>query len=158
TFSTAASAFAGLGEWDGFADLLKHYDNRAFAFNHPTLHVSPSDNMEQFWQMLPEGATLECDIVTHSRGGLVGRELIERATKRQMGKRKLNVRRAVFVAGPLDGTVLADGQHMFDFMDRYTNLLTWLPDTFSTLMLEALLAAVRLLAHGGLPGLPGLHS
>jgi len=158
TFSTAASAFDGLSRWEGFADLLKHYGNRAFAFNHPTLHVSPSDNMEKLAQMLPNDIALDCDIITHSRGGLVGRELIERMTEKQLDKRKLNIRRAVFVAGPLDGTVLADGDHMFDFMDRYTNLLTLLPDTVSTLTLEGLLAAVRLLAHGGLPGLPGLHS
>jgi hypothetical protein len=158
TFSTAASAFDGLSRWEGFADLLNHYGNRAFAFNHPTLHVSPADNMEKLAQMLPNDISFDCDIITHSRGGLVGRELIERMTEKQLGGRKLNIRRAVFIAGPLDGTVLADGQHMFDFMDRYTNLLTWLPDTASTLTLEALLAAVRLLAHGGLPGLPGLHS
>jgi hypothetical protein len=158
TFSTAASAFDGLRKWKGFPGLLKYYGNRAFAFDHPTLHVSPSENMERLCQMLPKGISLDCDIITHSRGGLVGRELIERITGKQLGGRKLSIRRAVFVAGPLDGTVLADGQHMFDFMDRYTNLLTWLPDTVSTLTLEALLAAVRLLAHGGLPGLPGLHS
>ena len=158
TFSTAGSAFDGLRRWNGFSGLLKHYGNRALAFNHPTLHVSPSENMQWLCHSLPKGISLECDIITHSRGGLVGRELIERMTAKQLGGRKLNIRRAVFVAGPLDGTVLADGKHMFDFMDRYTNLLTWLPDTASTLTLEAVLAAVRLLAHGGLPGLPGLHS
>ena len=79
--------------------------------------------MEKLAQMLPNDIALDCDIITHSRGGLVGRELIERMTEKQLDKRKLNIRRAVFVAGPLDGTVLADGEHMFDFMDRYTNLL-----------------------------------
>jgi hypothetical protein len=158
TFSTAASAFGELTEWEGFTDLLNRYGNRVFAFNHPTLHASPAENMEELCRMLPEKATLECDIVTHSRGGLVGRELIERVTENRLAGRKLTIRRAVFVAGPLDGTALADGKHMFAFIDRHTNLLTWLPDTAFTLTLEGVLAAVRLLAHGGLPGLPGLHS
>lgn len=158
TFSTAEAAFGQFGKWDEFADLLTQYGNRAFAFNHPTLHASPSENMEQLCQLLPPGIDLECDVVTHSRGGLIARELIERVTDEQLAGRKLTIRRAVFVAGPLDGTALADGAHLFDFIDRYTNLLTALPDTAFTLTIEAVLTAVKLLAHGALSGLPGLQS
>lgn len=158
TFSTAGSGFLHFAEWDGLPDLLSHYGGRAFAFNHPTMHASPAENAEQFFQMLPPESAFECDLITHSRGGLVGRELIERATDQLLAGRKLSIRRAIFVAAPQNGTALADGEHLLDFIDRYTNLLTWLPDTAFTLILEALLAALKLLAHGGLPGLPGLHS
>lgn len=158
TFSTTEAAFGQFGKWDEFADLLTQYGNRAFAFNHPTLHASPSENMEQLCQLLPPEIDLECDVVTHSRGGLIARELVERASAEQLAGRKLTIRRAVFVAGPLNGTALADGAHLFDFIDRYTNLLTALPDTAFTLTMEGVLAAVKLLAHGALAGLPGLQS
>jgi hypothetical protein len=48
----------------------KYGDDRMIAFDHPTLSVSPIDNVLKLLPSLPDGARLH--IVTHSRGGMIG--------------------------------------------------------------------------------------
>jgi hypothetical protein len=156
TFSTARSAFAELPAATREA-LASRYGGRVLAFDHPTLHHSPHENVRELFARLPEGTPLEVDIVSHSRGGLVGRELIERQADFAAAGRTLRVRKAIFVAVPNLGTILTDGDHGLDLLDRYTNLLTDLPDDAFTLTLEGVLALAKILAHGALVGLPGLN-
>ncbi len=157
TFSTTRSAFAELPPttWGELATL---YGGRLFAFDHPTLHHSPQDNAQTFLSMLPEGADLDLDIVTHSRGGLVGRELTERLADFRAGGRRVRVRKAVLVAAPNLGTLLTDSRHGVTLLDRYTFLFAELPDDAFTLSMEGLFMLAKLLVHGALHGLPGLRS
>jgi hypothetical protein len=108
--------------------------------------------------MLPAGTTLELDILTHSRGGLVAREMIERAADYPTEGRTVRVRQAALIAAPNLGTILTNADHGLDLLDRYTNLLTILPDDAFTLTIEAVLALLKVAAHGALGGLPGLRS
>jgi hypothetical protein len=156
TFSTARSAFSDFPPALHEA-LAVQYGGRVFAFDHPTLHHSPQENAQEFFTRLPQGASLDLDIVTHSRGGLLGRELIEQQTHFASAERKIRVHKAIFVAAPNLGTILTDGDHGVDLLDRYTNLLTDLPDDAFTLTMEGVLALVKILAHGALVALPGLN-
>jgi hypothetical protein len=128
-----------------------------FAFNHPSLHQSPQDNVRQMLNDIPAGVSLELDIMTHSRGGLVGRELVERQAGLNAGGKRVRVCRALLVASPNQGTILTDPDNGLDLLDRYTNLLTNLPDNAYTLTLEGILAVAKLLGYGALTGLPGLR-
>lgn len=156
TFSSGASAFADLSA-TAKDSLVKRYEGRVFAFDHPTMHHSPRENVQTFFEMLPPDTTLELDILTHSRGGLVGRELIEHQSDCSTAGRDIRVCKAVLVAAPNVGTILADGDHGIDLLDRYTNLLTDLPDDAFSFTIEGVLALVKIMAHGALEGLPGLN-
>ncbi len=157
TFSTAEAGFGQLPA-ETIASLAQLYDGRMFAFDHPSLYHSPADNVRQMLEMLPPGADLELDIVTHSRGGLVGRELTERLEHYLTGGRRLHVRRAIFVAAPQRGTILTDSEHGIEMLDRYTNLFTDLPDDAFTISMEALFMLGKLLYHGACHTLPGILS
>ena len=156
TFSSAQAGFASFVTSPTFDALAAHYGQRVFAFNHPSLHCDPSDNVQIFFEQLPDGVALDIDIVTHSRGGLIGRELMHQLAERQ--RPDIHLKRAVLVAAPNQGTVLARGESWFDLIDRYTNLLTKLPDNVYTLVMEGVLALVRLVARGSVKGLPGLNA
>jgi len=135
--------------------LYNRYQQRMFAFDHPTMSESPEKNINWFFRQLPNDANLNVDIVCHSRGGLVSRELARRTTT---GRPSVSVDRIVFVAAPNAGTILTDGKHMNDFIDSYTNLLQLFPDNAVTDTLEAIIAVVKQLAVDILEGLEGLES
>lgn len=157
TFSTAEASFGGMFEHD-FKSLAAHYGQRVIAFNYPSLHHTPTQNAQKFLAMLPENISLEVDIVTHSRGGLVAREFTERLTGLETGGRKIKIGKVLFVAAPHRGTILTDEKNGLDLIDRYTNFLTNLPDEAFLITIEAILALVKLVGHGTLKGLPGLQS
>jgi hypothetical protein len=157
TFSRAAATF-GLLPCSTMEGLIRAYGGRVFAFDHPTLHHSPQENVSRFYEMLPEGSTLDLDVLTHSRGGLVAREMIERPSDYAAAGRTMRLRHAVLIAVPNLGTILTNADHGLDLLDRYTNLLTILPDNAFTLTIEGVLALVKVVAHGALESLPGLRS
>jgi hypothetical protein len=88
----------------------------------------------------------------------VSRLLAERQADLALGSRSVRVGRVVFVGTPNAGTTLADADHMGDFIDAYTNLLTFLPDTGITEVLAAVVTVAKQLAVGAVKGLPGLQS
>ncbi|MBM4422664.1 MAG: hypothetical protein FJ030_04635 [Chloroflexi bacterium] len=157
TFSTSEGSYALLLK-STLEKLAHHYGGRIFAFNHPSLHHSPAQNAQTFFDMLPEGISLELDVMTHSRGGLVGRELTERQMDVNTGGRAVKIHKSLMVASPNQGTILVDEENAVNLIDRYTNLLTNLPDNAYTLTIEGILMLVKLLAHGALKGLPGLSA
>lgn len=138
------------------------YGGRIFGFDHPSLHHSPAENAEMLLKMLaerlPEGTSLECDVVTHSRGGLVVRALVEQLAKGGNAKARIKLRRVILVASPNQGTPLVKPDHMVDFLDRYTNLVTNLPDNIFTYFIEGILTVVKLAYHSAAHALPGLAS
>ena len=153
TFSAAHHAFS-LMKGETLQVLSDFYDGRTFAFDHWTLSHDPSDNMEWLTQQIPrELPTLELDIVCHSRGGLVAREL---ATSLWEHTNLVRVKRIVFVATPNDGTLLAQPDHMVKMLDRYTNAIQFLPSGAVEAVLGPIVAAVKTLSHAGLEHLPGL--
>lgn len=151
TFSRAHSAFGGL-DLETLQTLYDRYQGRVFAFEHPTLSEDPSQNVQWLVGQIPAATRLKLDVVCHSRGGLVTRELA------RGGMPHVAVRRIVFAGTPNAGTLLTDAQHMGDFIDTYTNLLQWFPDNGVTEVLEAVITVLKQLAVGVLQGLDGLQS
>jgi hypothetical protein len=156
TFSSAHSAFAGLTR-DDVAALSEAYGGRLYAFDHFTLSHSPERNIAEFVSRLPQGAKFDSDIVCHSRGGLVARELVERKAANGLDNR-LDVGKVVFVGAANAGTILAEPDHMVNMIDRFTSAINMLPDGPATWLLESVITAVKVVGHGGLRSLDGLAS
>jgi hypothetical protein len=154
TFSTSHTAFGGLTS-ETLAALHDLYGGRVLAFDHPTLSVTPQHNVERLLELLPSGRRLELDVVTHSRGGLVGRILAGALQPVD----EVHVRRLVFGATPNLGTALTDADHLVHFLDRMTTLLNLVPPgpaSVVTSMLEAIVTVVKVVGRAGLTGLDGL--
>ncbi|MFL6246342.1 MAG: esterase/lipase family protein [Thermoanaerobaculia bacterium] len=151
TFSRSYSAFSGL-DLQTMEELYDRYQGRVFAFEHPTLSDDPRENVAWLLNHIPDSAKINCDIICHSRGGLVSRELA------RANSPKINIDRIVFVAVPNAGTILTNAKHMGDFIDSYTNLLQAFPDNAVTDTLEAIITVVKQLAVGALGGLGGVQS
>jgi hypothetical protein len=156
TFSTAHSAFAGLTAED-VAALSAAYGGRLYALDHFTLSHSPTRNVEEFVGRLPVGLAFNSDIVCHSRGGLVSREIVEKRTTNGLDGR-LKVGKVVFVGAANAGTILTQPDHMVHMIDRFTTAIDVLPDGPVTWILEAIIAAIKVIGHGGLKSLDGLAS
>src|SRR4029079_19326902 len=127
TFSNAASAYRGLADSNFFDRVKDAYGDRIFAFDHFSLSRTPEQNARMLLEGLPEQATT-FDVVTHSRGGLVLRNLVER--NKQFGdlSRRFKLGRAVLVASPNDGTPLATPKRGDETIGWIANLLELFPD------------------------------
>jgi len=147
TFSTAHGGFGGIPR-ETMAALHEKYAGRVAAFDHHSVSVTPEKNAELLAGLVPEGAVLEVDLVTHSRGGLVGREIAAAGG--------LDVRGLVMVASPNAGTILADRKHLSDLLDRITDLAQFVPDNGVTDTLGIVFAVVKQLAVGAVGGLDGI--
>jgi beta-lactamase superfamily II metal-dependent hydrolase/pimeloyl-ACP methyl ester carboxylesterase len=124
------------------------YDDRMIAFDHPTLAATPRQNAEDLLERL-DGHEMSLDILAHSRGGLVARELA-----RMTEGSRIDIRSIVFVASPNAGTPLADPDRPSGLLDGVTNLVGNLPGADGFALVLELLADVVL--QGALPGLRGL--
>jgi hypothetical protein len=127
TFSSTVGAFGGLGaqEWgtDFLETALDHYD-AVLGFDHRTLSVDPLENAAELLPLLralktPTAPTI--DVITHSRGGLVTRSLIELLLPFERDW-KPRVEHVVFVAATNGGTGLAKPENWHDFVNLYTNI------------------------------------
>jgi hypothetical protein len=157
TLSRAHTAFGRLPP-DYVGQLQRRFDGRVFAFDHFTLSEDPKQNVEWLARQIPDGATLDLDIVCHSRGGLVSRVLAEKQSELSLGSKTVRVRKVVFVAVPNAGTPLTDAKYLGDLVDTYTNLLNFLPDTGVVEVLEGVLTVTKHLTLGVLKGLDGLQA
>jgi len=147
TFSTPHGGFGGIPR-ETMAALHLKYDGRVAAFEHSSISVTPKKNAELLAGLVPDGTLLEVDLITHSRGGLVGRELAAAGD--------LPVHGLVMVASPNAGTLLADRKHLSDLLDRVTDLAQFVPDNGVTDTLGIVFAVVKQLAVGAVGGLDGI--
>ena len=152
TFSTCGT-FAPLGGVT-IAELSRRYAGRVFAFNHPTMAADPRDNAVAFLSAIPPSLKLEVDIVCHSRGGLVAREIA--ALGQTQGS--VNVRQIVFVGATNAGTTLADADHMVDMIDRFTTIAKFIPPGPAQKIVDALVLVLKVVGHGFLDDLEGLKA
>ncbi|MCF2527833.1 esterase/lipase family protein [Yinghuangia soli] len=154
TFSTCHGGFSGLDQATVQA-LHERYEGRVIAFDHPTVSFSLTHNIDKLLELTHATGPLDVDIVAHSRGGLVARELIRR---QHAPDAKYRVRKVVFAATPNNGTPLADPDHVVRFIDRYANLAGLLPGPAAVAgdILSGLMTAVQILGHAGLASLDGL--
>ncbi len=160
TASRTHKAFALLPE-DLVSELKSRYQGRVFAFDHPTLSVSPTDNVKWLADTLKSiqpKSPLEVDIVAHSRGGLVGRVICECPAEAGLDSGLLSVVNLVMVATPNAGTPLANRKHLGSFVDTLTNCLEFFPDNPATDTLDIVLEVLKQIAVGVIGGLDGLQS
>ena len=157
TFAMAHTAFSALPP-DLLTELDRRYAGRLLALDHHTVSVTPGANIEWLAGALDAAGVhgpLVLDVVTHSRGGLVGRALAEQSAALGVGDR-LAVRNLVMVAPPNAGTALADPEHLGALLDRMTNLLQFLPDNGVTDTAALILSVLKQLAVGMFGGLEGI--
>ena len=147
TGSSSAGSFAelyGKGKNQAWDTIYQSYgEGNVLAFQHRTLTQSPLDNVLELVKQLP--SSIELDVITHSRGGLVGdvlarfsadskgfdeteRGVLELAERRdldviksiqkEISDKQIKVRNMVRVACPANGTTLASKR-----MDFLLNIL-----------------------------------
>jgi pimeloyl-ACP methyl ester carboxylesterase len=156
TFSTTKGAFGGLPA-KTMANLIKRYDGRVIAFDHPTIADDPFENARQFFDIVGDRA-LELDVVCHSRGGLVARAIAERPKQVDRAANSVRVNRIVFVGVPNAGTILADAKHWEELVNRFTTILSLVPGPGVTDVLESVLALVKSIAVKTATKLDGLSA
>lgn len=150
TFSRAHTGFSRLPRTT-LEHLSARYGQRVFAFDHFTLSHDPSRNVDRLIAAMPSDVQLDLDVVCHSRGGLVARELAGRQSEIP-----LTIGRIVFAGTPNAGTVLADFKHFGDMIDTYTTLLSFVPDVGVSDILETVVTVAKTVAVGAAEGLVGL--
>ncbi|MET1003827.1 MAG: CHAT domain-containing protein, partial [Acidimicrobiia bacterium] len=127
-----------------------------WAFDHHTLSRSPEQNARDLVTRLRElnAPRLTVDVLAHSRGGLVAREL----AALQGDDAPLAIRSITFVATPNEGTPLCDADQLQRFVDRFTNLLAFVPDNPVTDVIDAVGSVAATLALRATEGLVGLRA
>ncbi|SHN35569.1 DUF7379 domain-containing protein [Cryptosporangium aurantiacum] len=160
TFSTIRGGFGGLNRaGTGGPDLtalVAKYEGRVLGFDHQTLHVDPATNADWFLKRLPTDRPVTLDLLTHSRGGLVGRRIAEPDRAAAAGVPTPNVRRLIHVGTPNGGTVLASPKRWTTLIDVFTNLFALLPEETASTTAQAVIELVKQVATGVFNGLAGL--
>ena len=157
TFSNAASAYGSLANSNFFDRAKALYGDRIFAFNHFTVSRTPEENARMLLEGLPDQPTT-FDVITHSRGGLVLRNLVERAPVFGSLAQRFKLGRAVLVASPNDGTPLATPQRWHDTVGWIANLLELFPENPFTTGAAFVANGLVWIARHASGDLPGLHS
>ena len=153
TFSRASGAFNGL-PLDSMKALQAMYEDRVIAFDHQSISRDPTENIAWLLDTIPDGLTLDFDIVCHSRGGLVARSLTER-TDAMPGPRKIKVHRTALVGTVNNGTILADVKHWNDLIDVLSTVLNTVGVVVGDTV-DLVLSFVRQIAVAAYPHLRGL--
>jgi len=126
TFSATAQAFAGLAESDAFDRLVTIYGEAIYGFDHFSVSVKPEDNAKALLDVLASSATT-FDVVTHSRGGLVLRNLVERAKDLGPNAKRFQLGKGILVACPNEGTPLATPSRIRTAAEWIANLIDVTP-------------------------------
>ena len=126
TFSSTRGSFGALAAtpWGRsfVADALDAYDV-VLGYDHVTLSEDPLDNAEELHPLLHDclrGRSAKIDVVSYSRGALVGRSLVEHIHPRSNWDAQFT--RVVMVGGTSGGTALADEANWHTMIDLYTNV------------------------------------
>ena len=163
TFSNTKAAFHGLAQTQGSSgktfleELQQVYGNRIYGFDHFTLSRTPQENVQMLLEALPDRPTT-FDVITHSRGGLVLRHLVERRDLFPGLADRFVIGRAVLVASPNEGTPLASPDHVTQYTNWLSNVLELFPDNPFTTGIEFVSEALSWIARRIVGGLPGLAS
>ena len=157
TFSNAASAYGALAASNFFDRVKETYNDRIYAFDHFSLSRTPEENARMLLEGLPDQTTT-FDVITHSRGGLVLRNLVERTDALGLLAKRFKLGRAVLVASPNEGTPLATPQRWKDTVGWLANLLELFPENPFTTGAAFVANGLVWLARHASGDLPGLHA
>src|SRR6266480_4077027 len=144
-----------------FFDRIKPlYGDRIFAFDHFSVSRTPEQNARMLVEALPDGV-FEFDVITHSRGGLVLRNLVEKSAALGVAGQRFRLGHAVLVASPNEGTPLATPERWERTVGWIANLLEMFPDnpftTGASWIGEAIVWLARH-ANGNLPGISSMNA
>jgi hypothetical protein len=153
TFSRAHGAFNRLPA-DAMQALHEMYEGRVIAFDHQSISNDPIENIDWLVGRIPDGLSLDLDIICHSRGGLVSRALAER-TDQLAGSRQIRVHRTALVGTVNNGTILADVSHWNDLVDTLSTVINTVGFVIGDTV-DLILSFVRQLAVAAYPQLRGL--
>ena len=126
TFSATASAFGSLAKSNAFERLAAAYGDAIYGFDHYSVSVSPEENAKALLQVLAAAPTT-FDVVTHSRGGLVLRNLVERVQALGADASRFRLGKAILVACPNEGTPLATPARISTAAEWVANLIDMTP-------------------------------
>jgi hypothetical protein len=157
TFSNTAAAYEQLAKSDFFARVKGLYDDRIFGFDHFTLSRTPEENARDLLNALPTRTTT-FDVITHSRGGLVLRNVVERAARFDTLAARFKLGRAVLVASPNEGTPLATPSRWENTVGWMANILELFPDNPFTTGAEFVANGIVWMARHAAGDLPGLRA
>jgi CHAT domain-containing protein len=157
TFSNTASAYRSLAQSSFFEDIEPLYGNRIFAFDHFTISKTPEQNVRMLLDELPD-KRFTFDVITHSRGGLVLRNLVERSAAFNRLASRFALGRAILVAAPNEGTPLATPSRWENTIGWVANLLEMFPDNPFTTGAEFVANGLVWIAKHASGDLPGIHS
>jgi hypothetical protein len=163
-FSTVESAFAGLDgivsndpdETTPYQVLAERYD-LLVGFNHPTASVDPIENAKELHRQVGSDVVPTVDVLCHSRGGLVARLIAGEKSSAAPGS--VIARKIVFAGTPNAGTVLVEPDNLKHLINRFVNLLRWIPPgpwSAARADVEGFLHLVKFLGVAVEEGLPGL--
>lgn len=122
TFSATGSAFKDLATQPAFQDLAATYGEAIYGFDHLSVSQSPFENVRDLLNALPDTPTTY-DLITHSRGGLVLRTLVEQRDQFGTEADRFVLGKAVLVACPNEGTPLATPLNSFAMANWFANVL-----------------------------------
>ncbi len=155
TFSRSWQAFGGFDRAT-MQRLHDQYEGRLFGFDHKTLSEDPDENLAWFLEHMPTDVSLDCDIISHSRGGLLARVFAERGAERSGGR--IKVGRVVMAGAPNSGTVLTRSEHLKSYIEVVTNSLNAFSVPGPQDLLEGVLEIAKLISAGAIDALRGLQS
>lgn len=158
TFSSTASAFADLGRGGFFTALEPIYGARVVGFDHFTLSRTPAENARALAETLPGEEPFLFDVVTHSRGGLVLRTLLERPEEVGPVASRVASGRAVLAGVPNLGTPLASPGRWELALSGWLNLVDLLPKAPAPLLAAFVVEALLWLARRVTTLVPGLSA
>lgn len=157
TFSHTAAAFQALVATDFFERVSKLYGNRIFGFDHFSLSKTPEENAKELLAAICR-TNFQFDVVTHSRGGLVLRNLVERGSALDSSA-KFQLGHAILVASPNEGTPLATPDHWRQTVGWIATLVDALPAETPLAFAASWVAdAIPWLAQRAVGAMPGIAS
>jgi hypothetical protein len=147
-----ASSAAGSQVGAILPEFAPRYD-AILCYDHPTLSVDPLENARELLKLVPDDLRLSADLVTHSRGGLVARSLVELIDPAQ----QLTPRRIITHGTPHNGTRLADKERWDRLISLGMTAAQWLATASGVaIWIPKLLEYVLKAAAQGIFALPGV--
>ncbi len=157
TFSETIGSFKELQNTAFFAEARKRYGGEIYGYNHFSLSKSAEENARDLVRALPDDAPI-FDVATYSRGGLVVRNLVERAHALGPEAARFRVGRVVLVASPNEGTPLATPARWKETVGWVATLLDHFPETPWTVGAAFVAEAITWIAAKAVDAAPGLES
>ncbi|HVT44312.1 MAG TPA: CHAT domain-containing protein [Thermoanaerobaculia bacterium] len=156
--SHTEAAFHGLARpktGSSFFDRIGDRYDHIVAFNHFSISVRPEDNARAMMRSYPAGAAA-CDVIAHSRGGLLFRIASESSLNDPLVPRLL-ADRAILVASPNEGSPLADPQRLVDLVNLIANLAEIHPASNDALGIAFVAEALSWIAEAVPKSLPAVE-